>query len=119
MALIPPNLVDVTTALRSRGRVGVCGIVVDTHAGVPFKTSRSFCVTFTIKDCDLENGHVWDGLKIKYFGENENHLPQVRARDVILLPNLNVGVNRCKRPYQTNLTVAGDISGWDANGCCG
>lgn len=93
MAVIPPNYVDVLAALRSRGHVNVCGIVVDTMS--PFKTAKStFCVTFTVKDCDLDNGHIWDGLKIKYFGENENYLPPVRVKDVILLRNLYVGAHR-------------------------
>ncbi|RDW78614.1 telomere-binding alpha subunit central domain protein [Aspergillus mulundensis] len=49
--------------------------------GGAFKTGgTSICITFTIKDCDLDNGHTWDGLRIKYFKETESLLPPVRVR---------------------------------------
>ncbi|RHZ52370.1 telomere-binding alpha subunit central domain protein [Aspergillus thermomutatus] len=81
--------VDIATALSSSGLVSVIGVVVDVFEGV-FQSSRSRCITFTLKDTDFGNGHVWDGLKIKYFKDNENHLPPVRVRDVILLRNISI-----------------------------
>lgn len=83
--------VDIATALSSLGLVSVIGVVVDVF-GCPFQTSRSWCITFTLKDTDFGNGHVWDGLKIKYFKANESHLPPVREHDVILLRNITVSV---------------------------
>jgi protection-of-telomeres protein 1 len=82
--------VPIATALSSLGVVSVIGVVVDVF-GLPFKSSRSWCITFTLKDTDFGNGHVWDGLKIKYFKHDESHLPPVHVGDVILLRNIKVG----------------------------
>ncbi|KAF7122949.1 hypothetical protein CNMCM5793_001125 [Aspergillus hiratsukae] len=81
--------VDIATALSSLGLVSVIGVVVDVF-GLPFKSSRSWCITFTLKDTDFGNGHVWDGLKIKYFKDDASHLPPVRVGDVILLRNITI-----------------------------
>ncbi|KAE8146341.1 hypothetical protein BDV25DRAFT_143789 [Aspergillus avenaceus] len=78
------ELLDIPTALSRTGTVNVVGIVVDVFAGV-YKSAGSPCITFTLKSSDLTNGHVWDGLKVKYFKSNESHLPPVREGDVILL----------------------------------
>lgn len=94
MAVLPPAYVDVPAALASRGFACVIGIVVDV---LPlFKTGgTSACITFTIKDCDLDNGHTWDGLKIRYFNNNENYLPQIQLKDVVLLRKINVCSQFC------------------------
>ncbi|KAH1298488.1 hypothetical protein KXV29_008547 [Aspergillus fumigatus] len=81
--------VSITTALSSSGLVSVIGVVVDVF-GTPFQSSRSWCITFTLKDTDFGNGHVWDGLKIKYFKANQSQLPPVRVHDVILLRNITI-----------------------------
>ncbi|GAQ06172.1 hypothetical protein ALT_3493 [Aspergillus lentulus] len=81
--------VSIPTALSSSGLVSVIGVVVDVFDSA-FQSSRSWCITFTLKDADFGNGHVWDGLKIKYFKDNRSQLPPVRVRDVILLRNITV-----------------------------
>lgn len=87
---LPPKFVEVNTARSAQGYVSVIGVVVDsltkTHSG-----GSSFVVTFTIKDCDLE-GKSWDGLKIKYFNDDELLIPDVRLHDVILLRNIRVSL---------------------------
>lgn len=89
MAALPPQFVDVPTALASKGFISVIGIVVDILPLFRTKGS-SLCITFTLKDCDLGNGNTWDGLKIKYFNDNENYLPQIQLKDVVLLRNIRV-----------------------------
>ncbi|EAW14469.1 telomere-binding alpha subunit central domain protein [Aspergillus clavatus NRRL 1] len=84
------GFVDIPTALASSGVVSVViGVVVDVFGDV-FQSSRSSCITFTIKDSNFGNGHVWDGLKVKYFKENANLLPPVQVHDVILLRNISI-----------------------------
>ncbi|KAL3495762.1 hypothetical protein BJX62DRAFT_222402 [Aspergillus germanicus] len=92
-ARLPPKYVDVASALRlRRAAANVMGIVVDVW-GEPYKSSgTSFCLTFTIKDSNLTNGHSWDGLKIKYFKGTESLLPPVTIGDVILLREIWVRV---------------------------
>ncbi|KAL3467857.1 hypothetical protein BJX64DRAFT_124142 [Aspergillus heterothallicus] len=89
---LPPKYVDVASALVTRGAVNVMGVVVDVW-GNPRKTQgTSFCLTFTIKDSNLDNGHTWDGLKIRYFKETESFLPPVTQGDVVLLRELWVRI---------------------------
>ncbi|RAH67637.1 telomere-binding alpha subunit central domain protein [Aspergillus aculeatinus CBS 121060] len=83
-----PRLVDIAKALASPGNVNIIGVVVDVMPGVWKSRGTSTCITFTIKDSNLENGHTWDGLKVKYFRDNEDSLPPVKVHDVILLRNL-------------------------------
>ncbi|PWY88990.1 telomere-binding alpha subunit central domain protein [Aspergillus heteromorphus CBS 117.55] len=80
--------VDISTARSKQGTVSVVGVVVDVFGGIYKSRGSSSCITFTIKDCDLNNGHTWDGLKIKYFKDNENALPPVRLHDVILVRDI-------------------------------
>ncbi|EHA24856.1 hypothetical protein ASPNIDRAFT_182791, partial [Aspergillus niger ATCC 1015] len=82
------RFVDVSTALSTQGKVSVIGVVVDVFGGIWKSRGSSSCITFTIKDSGLDNGHTWDGLKIKYFKDNESHLPPVQLRDVILIRDL-------------------------------
>lgn len=92
MTRLPPNYVGVTRAAEIRGAVNVMGVVVDIWGGA-FKTmGTSWCITFTIKDSNLDNGHVMDGLKIKYFAESENLLPPVQLREVALFRGIQVGL---------------------------
>ncbi|KAL4990857.1 hypothetical protein BDW68DRAFT_193850 [Aspergillus falconensis] len=90
---LPPNYVDVNDALVRRGILSVMGVVVDIMGGAAYRTNgTSICITFTIKDQNLGNGHVWDGLKVKYFKESETLLPPVQEGDVILLRGLPIKV---------------------------
>lgn len=98
MAVLPPQFVDVPTAISSKGFINVIGIVVDILPLFRTKGS-SLCITFTLKDCDLDNGNTWDGLKIKYFNDNENCLPQLQLKDVVLLRNIRV----CCHPTTPNV----------------
>ncbi|KAF7585818.1 hypothetical protein BBP40_010060 [Aspergillus hancockii] len=77
----PSTVVDIPTALTSQGNVNVVGVVVDVFQTV-YKTAGSPCITFTLKSDNLNNGHVWDGLKVKYFKANESQLPPVREGDI-------------------------------------
>ncbi|KAE8352859.1 hypothetical protein BDV28DRAFT_148630 [Aspergillus coremiiformis] len=81
------TVIDIPTALHSQGNVNLIGVVVDVFQGV-FKSAGSPCITFTLKSDNLNNGHVWDGLKVKYFKTNESQLPPVQEGDVVLLRNL-------------------------------
>lgn len=88
---LPPNYVNVDDAIVRRGVLSVMGVVVDIMGGTAYRTNgTSMCITFTIKDQNLDNGHVWDGLRIKYFKESETLLPPVQEGDVILLRDLRV-----------------------------
>lgn len=83
------DLVDITTACSSQGNFNVLGVVVDT---LPLFRTRgsSACITFTLKDCDFD-GPTWrGGLKVKYFNDDESHLPSVKLNDVVLLRNIRV-----------------------------
>ncbi|KAL2819126.1 hypothetical protein BJX63DRAFT_418899 [Aspergillus granulosus] len=91
LAGLPPKYVDVASALVTRGAINVMGVVVDV-LGARKTNGTSFCLTFTIKDSNLNNGHTWDGLKIRYFKENESLLPPVSEGDVVLLRELWVKV---------------------------
>ena len=88
--MVPPGYVDITTALYSRGSVNVIGVVVDVFGDVFRTGGSSVCITFTLKDTNLDNGHSWDGLKIKYFNDDRASLPPVKERDVVLLQDLRV-----------------------------
>ncbi|KAL4787911.1 hypothetical protein BJX76DRAFT_368258 [Aspergillus varians] len=92
VARLPPKYVDVANALATRGAVNVIGMVVDIWGGAFKSQGTSTCITFTIKDCNLDNGHTWDGLKVRYFKETESMLPPVREGDVILLRNIWIKV---------------------------
>lgn len=85
------SLVDIPTACSSLGWVTVVGVVVD--ALDVFRTrGSSSCVTFTIKDSEFDAPTWQGGLKVKYFNDNENFLPQVRLNDVVLLRKIRVRV---------------------------
>lgn len=86
-----PKYVDVATAISEQGNKNVIGVVVDVFGGIWKTKNKSSSITFTIKDRDLDNGHTWDGLRIKYFSGNESQLPPVEIGDVVLLKNLYVG----------------------------
>ncbi|PTU24890.1 hypothetical protein P175DRAFT_055008 [Aspergillus ochraceoroseus IBT 24754] len=93
MPVLPAKFVNISTALATKyGPVNVIGVVVDVWGGAFKSQGTSLCITFTIKDTNLNNGHTWDGLKIKYFKETESLLPPVREGDVILLRDLAVRV---------------------------
>ncbi|KAH8696667.1 hypothetical protein BGW36DRAFT_398152 [Talaromyces proteolyticus] len=88
--VIPPKFSRVDTARNSQGYHSVIGVVVDC---LPKRQSNgtSFTVTFTLKDSDYESGNKhWEGLKVKYFKNDEHLLPDVKVNDVILLRQLRV-----------------------------
>ncbi|CRG83729.1 Protection of telomeres protein 1 [Talaromyces islandicus] len=94
---IPPRFSPVSTAKDAQGYHSVIGIVVDclpkTKSG-----GTSFAVTFTLKDSGYGPGNpTWEGLKVKYFNNEEHQLPDVKVNDVVLLRKLRV------RPYHGSL----------------
>lgn len=102
----PPGCVDISTALDSRGFINVIGVVVDVFGDV-FKTGgSSLCITFTLKDSNLDNGHSWDGLKVKYFHDDRASLPPVKQHDVVLLQNLRVSYHNGSSMAFIMLTIS-------------
>lgn len=94
--MAPPGYVDVSAALVTRGTVNVIGVVVDVFGDAQRTNKSSFCTTFTLKDSNLDNGHHWDGLRIKYYNSDSTLLPPVRKLDVVLIQNITV--NRLLHP---------------------
>lgn len=84
----PPSYVDITTAVSSRGSINVMGVVVDVFGDAYKTTSSALCITFTLKDTNLGNGHSWDGLRVKYFVSDRASLPPVKQNDVMLVQNI-------------------------------
>lgn len=117
--MVPPSYVDITTALYSRGLVNVIGVVVDVFGDV-FKTGgTSLCITFTVKDTNLDNGHSWDGLKVKYFNDKRASLPPVKVNDVVILQNLQVGLYVYLLYAYLALTLcSGKDIQWENGGSC-
>ena len=93
-AMVPPGYVDVTTALVTRDTVNIIGIVVDVFGDSQRTNKSSFCTTFTLKDLNLDNGHHWDGLRVKYYNSDPTLLPPVRKLDVVLIQNITVSCRR-------------------------
>ncbi|CAG7930158.1 unnamed protein product [Penicillium olsonii] len=91
------SLTSIRDACSRPGRYNLLGVVVDT---LPIFATRgsSKCVTFTIKDSDLD-GPTWaGGVKIKYFNDDESTLPDTRVNDVVFVRNIRVSM------YQGNPT---------------
>jgi hypothetical protein len=83
------ELVDITTACSRRGYLTTVGVVVDVLP--PYRTKgSSACVTFTIKDCHFDEPSWYGGLKIKYFNDRMDALPNIQRNDVVLLRNVRV-----------------------------
>lgn len=91
MDRLPPGFEDVATAQsRVSGAVSIIAVVVDALS--PTRTlGSSYMSTFTVKDRDVASG-PWGGLKVKYFHDNRDHLPDPDVGDVILLRNIKVGI---------------------------
>ncbi|KAL2373083.1 telomere-binding alpha subunit central domain-containing protein [Blastomyces gilchristii SLH14081] len=86
---IPPGFDDIQTAVSRMDRmVNVIAVVVD---ALPPKLSggSSYVSTFTLKDHDLDN-ESWNGLKIRYFNNDESYLPVPQHGDVVLLRQIKV-----------------------------
>jgi protection-of-telomeres protein 1 len=83
------DLVSISTACSSKGTFSVLGVVVDTLPPLRTKGS-SACVTFTIKDSEFDAPHWQGGLKVKYFNDDESHLPNVQVNDLVLLRSIRV-----------------------------
>lgn len=89
---MPANdLVDIATACSRRGNLNTVGVVVDKLDVYRTKGSSS-CITFTIKDEDFDGPTWMGGLKVKYFNDNPNVLPEVHLHDVVLLRGIRVGL---------------------------
>ncbi|KGO74679.1 Telomere end binding protein [Penicillium italicum] len=89
------DIVDITTACSSQGSFNVLGVVVDT---LPLFRTRgtSACITFTIKDSDFDAPTWQGGLKVKYFNDDESHLPNIKLNDVVLLRDIQVAIYQNK-----------------------
>lgn len=88
MPALPPNFVDISTALSSQGYISVIGVVVDILP--KFQSGGSSAViTFTLKDSEF-GFNSWEGLKIKYFNDKMSSLPDVQLHDVVILRNIRV-----------------------------
>ncbi|OJD23246.1 hypothetical protein ACJ73_05397 [Blastomyces percursus] len=101
---IPPGFDGIQTAMSKTDRmVNVIAVVVD---ALPPKLSggSSYVSTFTLKDHDL-NIESWNGLKIRYFNNDESHVPVPQHGDVVLLRQIKV------RSYQG--AMIGLCSQWD------
>lgn len=95
-----PELVDITTACSRRGYVSTVGVVVDVLP--PYRTKgSSACVTFTLKDRHFDQPSWSGGLKVKYFNDRMDTLPNAQLNDVVLLRNVRVGAafGVLLRPY--------------------
>ncbi|PGH03686.1 hypothetical protein GX51_03950 [Blastomyces parvus] len=105
---IPPGFDGIQTALSKMDRmVNVIAVVVD---ALPPKLSggSSYVSTFTLKDHDL-NIESWNGLKIRYFNNDQSYLPTPQNGDVVLLRQIKV------RSYQgamVGLCSQRDCSPW-------
>ncbi|KAJ5159703.1 uncharacterized protein N7482_006707 [Penicillium canariense] len=85
------ELVDISTACSRRGHLSTVGVVVDTLP--PYRTKgSSVCVTFTIKDCHFDKATWYGGLKVKYFSDTMDALPNPRVNDVVLLRNVRINM---------------------------
>ncbi|KMQ41843.1 hypothetical protein A7C99_4260 [Trichophyton rubrum] len=98
MDRLPPGFEDVATAQsRVSGAVSIIAVVVDALS--PTRTlGSSYMSTFTVKDRDVASG-PWGGLKVKYFHDNRDHLPDPDVGDVILLRNIKPSIVRGIRMY--------------------
>ncbi|KAJ6036645.1 Telomere end binding protein [Penicillium herquei] len=83
------GLIDIATACSNGGSSSVIGVVVDKMD--IFRTrGSSACITFELKDEDLD-GYAWEQcLKVKYFNDNESCIPHVMLNDVVLLRGVRV-----------------------------
>ncbi|OJD17595.1 hypothetical protein AJ78_02346 [Emergomyces pasteurianus Ep9510] len=105
---LPPGFDDIQTALSKKNWfVNVIGVVVD---ALPSKLSggSSYVSTFTLKDNDFSFGYR-NGLKIRYFNNDESYLPAPQHGDVVLLRQIKV------RPYQgaiIGLCSQADFTPW-------
>ncbi|KAK2805811.1 hypothetical protein FQN49_008819, partial [Arthroderma sp. PD_2] len=98
MHRLPPGFDAVSTAQsRSYGPVSVIAVVVDALRPVPTSGSSYMC-TFTVKDCDFAS-ETLRGLKVKYFHDQQEHLPAPEEGDVILLRNIKSSRVRGARMY--------------------
>ena len=85
------ELVEITTACSRRGYLTTVGVVVDVLP--PYRTKgSSVCVTFTLKDCHFDQPSWYGGLKVKYFNDSMDALPNAQLNDVVLLRKIRVGV---------------------------
>lgn len=88
-APLPSEFTDIPIAKCMNGAtVNVIGIVTDTLP--PKKTGGSSSVaTFTLKTSGFA-GPYYDGLKIKYFHNDEQYIPAPQVGDVVIIRSLKV-----------------------------
>ncbi|KAJ5279119.1 hypothetical protein N7478_004491 [Penicillium angulare] len=91
------DLVDVATACARREPVNVVGVVVDQMSAMSTR-GGSFCITFEIKDEHFDDRAWENSLKVRYFADNESHLPHVLLNDVVLFRNIRI-TNYQNRPH--------------------
>ncbi|KAJ5713661.1 uncharacterized protein N7483_010842 [Penicillium malachiteum] len=93
------GLIDIATACSNGGISTVIGVVVD-KLDIFRTRGSSSCITFELKDEDLD-GCAWEQcLKVKYFNDNESCLPHVMLNDVVLLRGVRVNQYKA-RPHGT------------------
>ncbi|OOQ84938.1 hypothetical protein PEBR_28340 [Penicillium brasilianum] len=85
------ELVDITTACSRRGYLNTVGVVVDVLPPCRTKGS-SVCVTFTLKDCHFDQPSWYGGLKVKYFNDSMDALPNAQLNDVVLLRKIRINM---------------------------
>ncbi|KGQ01061.1 hypothetical protein PAAG_12255 [Paracoccidioides lutzii Pb01] len=105
---LPVGFDDIQTAQSKRDRlVNIIAVVVDALAPKPSGGS-SYVSTFTLKDSDFSSA-AWNGLKIRYFNNNETHVPAPQRGDVVLLRQIRI------RTYQAatvGLCTQNDFVPW-------
>ncbi|EEH20413.2 hypothetical protein PABG_02672 [Paracoccidioides brasiliensis Pb03] len=105
---LPVGFDDIQTAQSKWDRlVNVIAVVVDALAPKPSGGS-SYVSTFTLKDNDFSSA-AWNGLKIRYFNNNETHVPAPQHGDVVLLRQIRI------RTYQAatvGLCTQNDFVPW-------
>ncbi|KKZ60692.1 hypothetical protein EMCG_04619 [[Emmonsia] crescens] len=86
---IPLGFDDIQTALSKRDRlVNIIAVVVDALPPT-LSGGSSYVSTFTLKDNDFSS-EAWNGLKIRYFNNDESYLPAPQHGDVVLLRQIKV-----------------------------
>ncbi|GBF64456.1 protection of telomeres protein [Trichophyton mentagrophytes] len=115
MDRLPPGFEDVATAQsRASGAVSIIAVVVDALS--PTRTSgSSYMSTFTVKDRDVGSG-PWGGLKVKYFHDDMDHLPDPDVGDVILLRNIKSSIVRGERMHVSSYADSAAWALWSKHG---
>ncbi|WEW60259.1 hypothetical protein PRK78_005744 [Emydomyces testavorans] len=88
---LPLTFVDIPTA-KSMNHATINAIAVVTDALPPKQTGGSSLVsTFTLMSSDFSSDY-WNGLKVRYFHDQQQYVPAPNVGDVVLLRNLNLRI---------------------------